>query len=477
MNLDMALKYHPAVWLVGEPEACLEHAAKTLPKSAVTAEGAKAKIKFWNIANGAIDGVWSEKTKEPIRNEAELMLTMCDKSVGGIIAFVDGLRMGPSLVAATLKVIHDDRRVIFVSSNEPPADFIPDYLRVVDQEKYDLEDLVKKRCTENKVKFDPVFLPPLRGLRPYKAETILLEAFVLSPNNIVKYLYEGRRETVERESGGVLKLVEPKERFADLIGLNRAKELMLAVTRTKEAAKGVMLLGVPGTGKTKLVYALAGESGLPLYVLDVGAVFGSYVGESERRARESLRLLRNLPRGIVLLDEVEKLFASLRQGQSTGDSGVGMRTGAYYLKYLDDPAAFEGNHIVAGTSNDVFSLPPEYTRAGRWNALFWFGIPKPEQQVRVLEMYRAQYKRSKTFGENADMSGLTPAEIEATCQVAAIIESNDWEKALSYVPKLMRFRKDDMEKMEKQFEGAAVSAEGPDQLGNLLGESSRRARK
>ena len=161
----------------------------------------------------------------------------------------------------------------------------------------------------------------------------------------------------------------------------------------------------------------------------------------------------------VVKDEMEKAMAGVGAKQS-GDSGVSKRAGGEYLEYFESPVSGSGFHLPLATSNDVMGLPPEYTRAGRWDVLLWFGFPIQTQAVSILGYYRKAFDlpagfKPKKADELADM---TPAEIEATCRIANILGAKTWDEAVPFVPRLKKFRFEEVAQMEDWAKGRAVSA-------------------
>src|SRR5439155_9516439 len=129
------------------------------------------------------------------------------------------------------------------------------------------------------------------------------------------------------------------------------------------------LLGVPGTGTSCFARALGNEAGRPTLLLDVGALDGSLVGQTEQNVRQALRVIDALAPCVAFLDEVEKALAG---AGGTGDSGVATRLFGTLLTYLSD---HESDVFVVATSNDISRLPPEFARAERWDAVYFLDLP------------------------------------------------------------------------------------------------------
>ena len=188
------------------------------------------------------------------------------------------------------------------------------------------------------------------------------------------------------KAAGLLSLHRGGESFADLGGLGALKSFCARALRPGRPPgvrpRGVLLLGVPGTGKSAFAKALGNETGRPTLVLDVGSLMGSLVGETERRVREALRAVDAMAPCVVFVDELEKALGGTMSGAST-DSGVGSRLFAALLSWLND---HESDAFFVGTSNDVSRLPPELARAERFDAIFFLDLPGRAEKDAIWAM-------------------------------------------------------------------------------------------
>ncbi|MCC7418912.1 MAG: AAA family ATPase [Planctomycetaceae bacterium] len=150
--------------------------------------------------------------------------------------------------------------------------------------------------------------------------------------------------------------------FSGLGGLESLKAFCLrALRRTVVSsavrARGILLLGIPGTGTSAFAKALGQESGRPTLILDVGALMGSLVGQTEERTRQALRTVDAMAPAILVIDEVER---ALGAASGSNDSGVSTRLLGTLLTWLND---HESDVFVVCTANDVSRLPPEFPSA------------------------------------------------------------------------------------------------------------------
>ena len=189
-------------------------------------------------------------------------------------------------------------------------------------------------------------------------------------------------------SSGALEYIEPTVRPEDVGGLDTLKEWLRLRERTFSAAardfglpppKGVALIGLPGTGKSLTAKAIGALWGVPLLRLDIGAIYSSYMGESERRARHALQLAEAIAPCVVWIDEMEKGLA--HGGNDTGTSTRVMGTLLTWMAEKTSPC------FVVATANDVSALPPELLRRGRFDEIFFLDLPSRQERGEILGVH------------------------------------------------------------------------------------------
>lgn len=172
--------------------------------------------------------------------------------------------------------------------------------------------------------------------------------------------------------------------------------------------KGIALIGIPGTGKSLTAKMIGGLWRLPLLRLDVGALFGSLVGESEERARRALKLAETVSPAVLWIDEIEKAFA-----QGGHDGGTGTRVLGTILTWMQEKTA---PCFVVATANHIASLPPELLRKGRFDEIFFLDLPTAEER---REIFSVHLNKRRRFANDFDIErlardaqGYVGAEIE-----------------------------------------------------------------
>lgn len=234
----------------------------------------------------------------------------------------------------------------------------------------------------------------MRGLTTIEAENVL--AYSLRVN---RGFNKGLVDTIEDQKATALEESEilvyvPKDKIAtmdeiggyeelkDFIGVRKlayspkAKELKI------DLPKGIVLVGIPGTAKSLAGKVIARELGQPLVIMNIGAVFGSLVGESERRIRSALNTVDALDGSVVLIDEAEKALGGA--DQSVGDSGVSRRVFGTILTWLTEK---KSRTFVVMTMNRTRGIPPEFLRKGRVDEIFYTDIPDADERDQILKIH------------------------------------------------------------------------------------------
>ena len=156
--------------------------------------------------------------------------------------------------------------------------------------------------------------------------------------------------------------------------------------------KGVALIGVPGTGKSLTAKLVSSMWRMPLLRLDVGALFGSLVGESEERLRRAIHLAETIAPCVLWIDEIEKGLAG-----GDLDGGTSQRVFSSILSWMQEKTA---PVFIIATANDVSRLPPELLRRGRFDETFFLDLPTQSEREEIL---RVHLRRRKRNPENFDI--------------------------------------------------------------------------
>lgn len=236
----------------------------------------------------------------------------------------------------------------------------------------------------------------------------------------VELILEEKRQSIRQTQ--ILDFYPTQNNISDIGGLDLLKDwLMRRGGAFSEKARqyglphprGLMLVGIQGTGKSLTAKAIAHHWHLPLLRLDVGRLFGGLVGESEARARQMIQLAEALAPCILWVDEIDKAFAGF---DSKGDAGTASRVFGTFITWLAEKTT---PVFVVATANNIQSLPPEILRKGRFDEIFFVGLPHQEERQAIFTVHlnrlRPQnlknYDIARLAYETPDFSG---AEIEQT---------------------------------------------------------------
>ena len=237
------------------------------------------------------------------------------------------------------------------------------------------------------------------------------------------------KKSIIRESGA-LEFFAPQESIADVGGLEVLKGWLKQREKAfgKEARdyglpapKGIALIGIPGTGKSLTAKMVASLWHLPLVRLDVGALFGSLVGQSEENTKRALDLVETIAPCLLWIDEMEKAFA-----HGGGDGGTSQRVFGNILSWMQDK---KRPVFVIGTANNVSLLPPEFLRSGRFDKVFFLDLPTAAERQEIFQVHLQKRKRLTAQFDLAALAraseGYVGAEIEQAIVDAMYLAFND----------------------------------------------------
>ncbi len=236
----------------------------------------------------------------------------------------------------------------------------------------------------------------------------------------VELMLEEKRQTIRQTQ--ILDYYPAQEQISDIGGLDNLKDWLLRrggafTDKARQYGlphpRGLLLVGIQGTGKSLTAKAIAHHWHLPLLRLDVGRLFGGLVGESESRTRQMIQLAEALAPCILWIDEIDKAFSGV---DARGDGGTTNRVFGTFINWL---AEKKSPVFVVATANNIQALPPEMLRKGRFDEIFFVGLPNQEEReaIFLLHLNRLRPHNLKSYDvdrlayETPDFSG---AEIEQT---------------------------------------------------------------
>lgn len=266
----------------------------------------------------------------------------------------------------------------------------------------------------------------LSGVTQIEAENVI--AALIANKCIRKSDMDEVRQAKDRlfsDISGLVK-IEVDENVKDVGGLaglrkwlDEKKELLKPEKRDELRSKGlqpprgILLVGVPGCGKSLSAKSISANWKLPLYRLDFATVQGSYVGQSEQQLNDALTTAENVAPCVLWVDEIEKGLAG---AGTSNDGGVSTRMVGQFLFWLQE---CKKQVFVVATANNVSMLPSELLRRGRFDELFFVDLPTAEERREILALYMRKYLKLNFAGPLADKivdltDGFTGADLEST---------------------------------------------------------------
>jgi len=262
----------------------------------------------------------------------------------------------------------------------------------------------------------------LLGLTQIEAENVLCRALVndrrLDLADLPLIIKE--KEQMIKKSG-ILEFCPHAERLEDIGGLKELKDWLTrkyhcfsdsARRYGLRTPRGVVLIGVPGCGKSLTAKAVAHAWQMPLLRFDLGKAFGMYVGQSEENMRRAIRTAEAIAPCVLWIDELEKGFAGARATDL--DSGVTARVFGTFITWLQEKTS---PVYVVATANDVTCIPPELLRKGRFDEIFFVDLPSGQERAEIFSVHIRTRRRDPGkfgFGQLVDATkDYTGADIEA----------------------------------------------------------------
>lgn len=364
--------------------------------------------------------------------------------------------------------------IIVVSETETVPKELEKFTSILDipnMSKDEIETYILKFSKDNNIKVDEKDIGEiaisLKGLTKLEIDHVL-NMIIESKNNISI----SGRDIIIKEKGQIIKkssileIIDFKEKIEDIGGLEGLKEWLKSKAqvfrRLDEAKKfgvdtpkGVLLVGMPGCGKSLAAKASARLFNVPLLRLDIGRLLGKYVGESEHNMRVALKTAESISPCILWIDEIEKAFAGINQ--DGGASDITKRLFGQFLTWLQEK---ENTVFVVATANDITAFPPEFLRKGRFDEVFFIDFPNEEERERIFEIHLE--KRGKLTDE-IDINKLAK-QTDGYC--GADIE----EVVKNAVESIFILETDNEEEKEITTQDLLESAKNIDSLTNILAD-------
>jgi SpoVK/Ycf46/Vps4 family AAA+-type ATPase len=354
-------------------------------------------------------------------NRAQALLDVCDAMSGldSLLLIADGPNALPESLrsrAATIKL---------------PAPSRADYVAAINRVLGQLQVRVKVKSTLTGADMERL-VGALKGFSISESERMVAKVIMddgqLGASDISSIL-ETKYEQLKAK--GLLEFVSSDVKLDDIAGLRTLKEWLgvrrAVISDPLGAAasglpfpKGILLVGVPGCGKSMCAKAVGADWGMPLLRMDTSGLFDKFLGESEKRFMGALEVAQRAAPCVLWIDEIEKAFAS--GASADGDGGASQRILGTFLSWLQDR---KGDVFVVATANDINRLPAEAMRKGRFDEIFFVDLPDQPLREAIFRLHTAKRAKGKTdfdfpaLAQCAD--GFSGAEIEQAVVAAAYV--------------------------------------------------------
>ncbi|NDJ17742.1 AAA family ATPase [Myxacorys almedinensis] len=442
LNILVQAQY-PLIYLVTSEE---ERAEQTI--AAIAQAKPQRRVFLWTVTHGIVEygqprNVTQHNTVSP---EAAIEWVMRQKEPGLFVfkdlhPFIDSPAVKRWLRDAIASFKGTQKSILLMSPvQEVPIelekevvviDFAMPSMTELDQVLTSQLDQIRTRriTTETREKL----LKAALGLTRDEAEKVYRKAYVTTgrlTEEEVDIVLSEKKQLIRRN--GILEFMEEDETIESVGGLEELKRWLKQrsnafTERAREYGlpqpKGMLILGVPGCGKSLIAKTTSRLWGLPLIRLDMGRVYdGSMVGRSEANLRNALKTAESISPAILFIDEMDKAFAG-STGSSDSDGGTSSRIFGSFLTWMQEKTS---PVFVMATANRVERLPGEFLRKGRFDEIFFVDLPNAEERKEIFDIHLIKRRRDITRFDLDQLAnvcdGFSGAEIEQAL-VAAMYDA------------------------------------------------------
>lgn len=455
-------------------------------------------VATWSIANGY--GEYSAKTKEWLIPVSKDEISDIHTVLNTKLAFDGDLKNTILVVKDAHSVLEDEQVIaglkeiaikiskglkcciILISSVVKIPVELEKYITILESDYQNYDDIcgiIKDFVSINGLTpLNPKFLEDmslaLKGLSEFEIMGLLRLAVAENEQRelsreALTLIFEQKKQMIMKS--GIMEMIPLKEKIDDIGGLenlkiwlNRKSKVFKNIKDAEafgvDMPKGVLIAGVPGCGKSLCAKAAASLFEVPILRLDIGKLMGKYLGESEANLRKAINLAEAISPCVLWIDELEKAFAGIG---SDGGHEVTTRLFGTFLTWMQEKTS---TTFVVATANDITKLPPELLRKGRFDEIFYVGLPKAEERRKIFEIHITKRRKndlkdiniqelvSKTEGySGADIEGVVKEGIEyAFTDDRNALTTKDILTAIQNTNSLSVIMKESLDKMKKEYE-------------------------
>lgn len=425
---------YPLIYLVTSEEERAEQAIDTIAQNS---KPQRRRVYVWTVTHGIVEyGQPRSVTQHNTVSPQPAIEWVIRQREPGIFIFKDlHPLMAPDVIRWLRDAIasfKDTQKTIILMSPvlEVPIELEKE-VAVIDYALPDMSELnqvlshqveqnrMRRPSTETREKLVRAAL----GLTRDEAEKVYRKAQVMAgrlTEEEVEIVLSEKQQLIRRN--GILEYIEEDETLDSVGGLEELKKWLQqrsnafterARTYGLPQPKGLLLLGVPGCGKSLIAKTTSRLWGLPLIRLDMGRIYdGSMVGRSEANLRNALKTVESISPAILFIDEIDKAFAG-SAGSADSDGGTSSRIFGSFLTWMQEKTS---PVFVVATANRIERLPGEFLRKGRFDEIFFVDLPSPEEREDIFRIHLSKRRREIDRFDLTQLArscdGFSGAEIE-----------------------------------------------------------------
>lgn len=451
--------------------------------------GKGKEIYEWNETNGYIN--FEAKTPEMEDCTLEMMLDvikspeMLDRKIivlKDVNAYLEEDKI-ISKIKGLARMINQgtDATIIIISSKLVIPKELEKFITILEMDYLnndEIKQIIETFIKDNKLnmiqeELIEEFAIAFKGLTEFEINNLLALSYAdngeLSRKDL-SLIFDQKQQVIKK--AGILEMIFSNEKIEDIGGLENLKEWLVRKAKIYknintakqygvDMPKGVLIAGVPGCGKSLNAKAAANLFEVPLLRLDMGRLMGKYVGESEENLRNAIALAEAISPCVLWIDELEKAFAGI--GGAGGAAEVTTRLFGNFLTWMQEK---DSPTFVVATANDIMKLPPELLRKGRFDEIFYVGLPNEIEREKIftihinkrrpqdIENIEIKELVSKTEGfSGADIEGVIKDAIEnAFTDDKKNVQTKEIIAAINNTHSLSEIMKEALENMTKEYE-------------------------
>jgi SpoVK/Ycf46/Vps4 family AAA+-type ATPase len=436
---------YPLIYILSSEEKRVEKSIADVLHSREATKNYKTKIYTWSVTEGVrVGGEPQGDSKDPLKALRFILEAKKDERAVFILRDLHAFQKNPEVVRLLRDLarnLKETLKTVFMIS--PLLQIPPELDKEVAVVEYPLPELSEIGTILDRVmSMVPGKAPPTGqerehiveaalGLTADEAENVFAKSLVQTGTFDIDVILS-EKERIVRKSG-VLEFFRTQEKMDNIGGLDLLKSWL----RKRQAAfseearnfglprpKGILMIGIPGGGKSLTAKAVGAAWRLPLLRLDVGKIFAGIVGSSEENMRRAIQMAEAVAPSILWVDELEKGFSGTGSSNNS-DAGTAARVFGSFITWLQEKTS---PVFVIATANNVDELPPEMMRKGRFDEIFFVDLPTLPERREIMQIHVKRRGRDPV-GFNLDLlaeksEGMTGAEIEQAV-VSALFDVYD----------------------------------------------------